>query len=77
MQNKVIIVDARGQLCPWPLILAKQALSQLASGATIEVWADDPLAELDLRALCARAGHGFVLIGQAPKPWLCVHITKA
>lgn len=51
------IVDARGELCPWPLLKAKAALGELESGALIAVYADDPLAELDLRALCERAGH--------------------
>ena len=53
------VLDTLGQLCPWPLVLSKKALSLLPMGATLEVWADDPLAELDLRALCVREGHHF------------------
>jgi tRNA 2-thiouridine synthesizing protein A len=53
-------IDALGQACPWPLILAKQALKTLAAGATLCVVSDDPLAELDLAALCARDGHAFL-----------------
>ena len=55
-----LIVDARGELCPWPVLKTKAALAPLASGALLAVYADDPLAELDLRALCERAGHTLV-----------------
>jgi tRNA 2-thiouridine synthesizing protein A len=48
------IVDARGLLCPQPLVLARLALRGAADGAVIEIWATDPLAPLDLEALCAR-----------------------
>lgn len=48
------IVDARGMLCPQPLVLAKRALRGAEPGALIEIWATDPLAPLDLEALSAR-----------------------
>jgi tRNA 2-thiouridine synthesizing protein A len=54
------VLDALGQLCPWPLVLCKQALKSLPADSMLEVWVDDPMAELDLRALCAREGHRFI-----------------
>lgn len=48
------IVDARGLFCPEPLVLARRALKQHAAGRVLEVWATDPLASLDIEALCAR-----------------------
>lgn len=51
---KVVIVDARGLMCPEPLVLARRALRGLMAGSTVEVWATDPLASLDIEALCAR-----------------------
>jgi len=62
--NTAQILDARGTLCPWPLLQAKAALAQLSSGALLAVYADDPLAELDLRALCERAGHTLAAISE-------------
>ena len=56
------ILDAVGKLCPWPLLMSKQALLTLADGEYLRVLADDPLAELDLRALCERAGHTLVAL---------------
>jgi len=58
------ILDARGTLCPWPLLKTKAALAQLSSGELLAVYADDPLAELDLRALCERAGHTLAAISE-------------
>ena len=48
------IVDARGLMCPQPLVLARRALLGAESGSLIEIWATDPLAPLDIEALCAR-----------------------
>jgi TusA-related sulfurtransferase len=48
------IVDARGLLCPQPLVLARIALRGAVTGALIEIWATDPLAPLDIEALAAR-----------------------
>jgi tRNA 2-thiouridine synthesizing protein A len=53
-------LDALGQLCPWPLVLTKQALKNLTPGDELRVLCDDPMAELDLRALCVRDGHMFL-----------------
>lgn len=49
-----VIVDARGLMCPEPLVHARRALRELAAGSTLELWATDPLASLDIEALCAR-----------------------
>lgn len=48
------IVDARGLMCPQPLVYLRRAMKCAASGAEFELWATDPLAGLDIEALCAR-----------------------
>lgn len=48
------IIDARGLSCPEPLVLARRALRQGEAGARYELLATDPLAPLDIEALCAR-----------------------
>lgn len=52
--SNTLIVDARGLSCPQPLVLARRALRGADSGALIEIWVTDPLASLDIEALCAR-----------------------
>lgn len=54
---KIEEVDARGLVCPEPLLRAKMALAGLAAAAEIVVLADDPLAAVDLAVFCERAGH--------------------
>jgi tRNA 2-thiouridine synthesizing protein A len=54
----VIIVDARGMRCPWPAIRAARAL-RLHGTEGIEVLADDPAAERELRALADHHGVSF------------------
>jgi tRNA 2-thiouridine synthesizing protein A len=50
----VLIVDARGLFCPEPLVRARAALRMVGPAAVVELWATDPLAALDIEALCAR-----------------------
>ena len=49
-------VDARGLLCPLPLLRARAALATLAPGETLIVLATDPEAPIDLAALAADEG---------------------
>jgi N-acetylglucosamine kinase-like BadF-type ATPase/TusA-related sulfurtransferase len=54
------VVDARGLRCPLPLVRARQALAALAREETLVVLATDPEAPIDLAALAADAGRGFL-----------------
>ena len=49
-------VDARGLLCPLPLIKARAALPGLGPGDELVVLATDPEAPIDLAALAADHG---------------------
>ena len=74
--NSVTTLDALGQLCPWPLVLTKQALKNVLSGAELCVLTDDPLAELDIRALCERDGHEFLSLQARPNSAFAIRIRK-
>jgi len=52
-------LDARGLICPLPLVHARQALAGMADGETLVVLATDPEAPIDLAALAADEGHAF------------------
>ncbi|WP_448503153.1 sulfurtransferase TusA family protein [Sphingomonas sp.] len=54
-------IDARGLRCPWPALRAGRALREGAEA--IEVAADDPAAERELRALAASTGCAFRSVG--------------
>lgn len=53
-------LDARGLLCPLPVLKARKRLQGLASGEVLEIWADDPAAVVDIPHFCTQAGHTLV-----------------
>ena len=50
-------LDARGLLCPLPVIRLQDAVRTLADGAQLEVIATDPGALHDISAWCRVHGH--------------------
>ena len=50
-------IDARGLLCPLPVLRARKRLLALPEGAVLRVLADDPAAAIDMPHFCAGAGH--------------------
>lgn len=53
-------LDARGLLCPLPVLKARKRLAPLAPGAVLEMLADDPAAIIDVPHFCAEAGHELI-----------------
>jgi tRNA 2-thiouridine synthesizing protein A len=53
-------LDARGLLCPLPVLKARRRLGGLAPGAVLRVVADDPAALVDIPHFCAEQGHALV-----------------
>ncbi|MFH2110437.1 MAG: sulfurtransferase TusA family protein [Candidatus Bathyarchaeota archaeon] len=52
-----VVVDCVGLFCPEPIFRTRVALDGMEKGQVLEVTADDPAAEEDLRRLAARLGH--------------------
>lgn len=53
-------LDARGLLCPLPVLKARKRLAGMAPGAVLRLLADDPAAAVDVPHFCAEAGHEIV-----------------
>ena len=51
------ILDARGQLCPMPVIQASGAMKGLASGQVLKILATDPGSKADFPAWAESLGH--------------------
>ena len=49
-------LDCIGLYCPLPILKTREAIEKLAIGETLEVLADDPAAEEDIKAWAKRAG---------------------
>ncbi len=50
-------VDARGLLCPLPVLRARKVLISMKEGDVLRVFADDPMALIDMPHFCNQAGH--------------------
>lgn len=50
-------LDARGLLCPLPVLKCRKRLQGMPPGAVLQVTADDPAAIIDVPHFCAEAGH--------------------
>jgi tRNA 2-thiouridine synthesizing protein A len=57
-------LDARGLLCPLPVLKARKRLGPLTPGAVLRVLADDPAAVVDIPHFCAEQGHALVGTGE-------------
>jgi len=54
------ILDCLGLYCPEPVFRTRLAIDELKVGQTLEVTADDPAAEEDIKRLVKRLGHEVV-----------------
>ena len=50
------IVDARGLLCPWPVLRLSRAARELDGSGRILLLADDPATASEVAQLCAERG---------------------
>lgn len=53
-------VDARGKLCPVPVIELAKVIDEVAVGGVVTVLADDEAARLDIPAWCEMRGHDYL-----------------
>jgi len=51
------VLDLRGLKCPLPAMLARKALAPMPPGKVVTVFADDPLAVVDIPHMCHCEGH--------------------
>ncbi|GAG62282.1 unnamed protein product [marine sediment metagenome] len=50
-------LDCVGLYCPEPLFQTREAIDKIMVGETLEILADDPAAEEDLKRFAKRTGH--------------------
>jgi tRNA 2-thiouridine synthesizing protein A len=60
MSDKTTHLDARGLLCPLPVLKARKRLQSINVGETLTMLADDPAAIIDVPHYCAESGHQLV-----------------
>lgn len=53
-------IDARGQMCPMPILTLARITRTLPVGAVVEVLATDAGAKADIPAWCEKTGNEFI-----------------
>jgi tRNA 2-thiouridine synthesizing protein A len=55
--TQVTIIDARGLLCPLPVLRLRKALLMLPEGAELRLITTDAMTVVDVPHFCRQAGH--------------------
>lgn len=50
-------LDARGLVCPLPILRTKKSLTEMASGQILRIIATDPGASIDFQVFAEQTGH--------------------
>lgn len=67
-------LDARGLICPLPVLKARKRLKAMAPGRVLRLLASDPAAVVDVPHFCAESGH--VLVATAEEAGAQVYLIR-
>ena len=70
------ILDARGLMCPMPVLKAKKALRDVKEGGILQILATDPGSVADMKAFCEMTGNRLISSEQDGDVFV-YHIEKA
>jgi tRNA 2-thiouridine synthesizing protein A len=57
-------LDARGLVCPLPILRCKKALAEISAGQVLKVIATDRGSVKDFQAFCKQTGHELLTLTQ-------------
>lgn len=63
-----VVVDARGVLCPVPIIRLARAARAMLGGGSVTLLSDDPAAAHDVPAWCGLRGHELISSDEVADP---------
>ncbi|MCG8408811.1 MAG: sulfurtransferase TusA family protein [Phycisphaerales bacterium] len=58
--DKAVVLDLRGLICPLPVLKTQKALSRLKAGDRLSIETTDPLTDIDIPHFCREKGHKLV-----------------
>ena len=70
-------LDARGLICPLPVLKARKRLKTMRFGNLLQVRADDPAAQIDIPHFCTDSGNILVEITKNRDGSTCYLIQKS
>jgi len=66
MSEEPRLIDARGMLCPWPVLRLSRAAREMGEIGRVYILADDPIAPRELAQLCEERGWFFQADAEDP-----------
>lgn len=64
MQHSDKEIDARGLVCPLPILRTKQSLANMISGQTLKIIATDPGSVIDFQVFAEQTGNELLHLSQ-------------
>ena len=64
------LIDARGHRCPVPTLKLQKTLNGLPPGTTVRLWADDPMAQIDVPHFCNKNNYLLLSSEAAESGWI-------
>ena len=71
------LLDARGLICPLPVLRARKVLMGMPAGAVLDVQTTDPAAPADFEAFCEATGHRLLAKADLPDGAVSLRIERA
>lgn len=71
------VLDARGLVCPLPVLRASRALRALTAGDELAILVTDQAAPADFARFCETTGHTLIATMARPDGSTAIHIRKA
>jgi len=66
-----VVIDARGHRCPVPTLkLRREMARQMAGERGVILWADDPMAQIDVPHFCNQNNYLLLSIDAMDKGWI-------
>ena len=70
MQKTNKEVDARGLVCPLPILRTKKALSEMSSGEVLKIIATDPGSVIDFHVFAEQTGNDLLEMSEADEEFI-------
>lgn len=58
--NATYLIDARGALCPLPVLKLRKKMQTTQKGDRVEILTTDPVAAIDIPHFCTEDGHALI-----------------
>lgn len=64
VHKPAVLLDARGLICPLPVLKARKKLLSMTAGDILQIMATDAAAVADFALFCEETGHGLLSVTQ-------------